>query len=87
MSNVLPFPNTKPSAVYVVEVVHDEDMWVGSCDALHCCTEAPTYEELMARFWEVAPDIASENGIPFDANVRIDFVQATAIAPEALLQA
>lgn len=64
----------------IVEVVHDPEsgMWVAACDALSVATEAPTYDALTKRFWEIAPEVAAENGVAFDvATARVDFIHAT----------
>jgi len=53
-----------------VEVTHaiaqDEDdctMWVAQCDGLGIVTEAGSFEALVSRVWEVAPEMARENGL------------------------
>lgn len=48
-------------------------MWVATCDALHAVTEAPSYEAVTARLWEIAPEISLANGIAFDGASRIQF--------------
>ena len=48
-------------------------MWVAICDALCVVTEAPSYEAVTARFWEIAPEVAQGNGIAFDGHARIEF--------------
>lgn len=60
---------------FVVNVIFDAEcgMWVASCDALHVVTEAPSYEAVTARFWEIVPEIALGDGIAFDASSRIQF--------------
>ncbi|OGT88481.1 MAG: hypothetical protein A2286_11655 [Gammaproteobacteria bacterium RIFOXYA12_FULL_61_12] len=78
--NVYPFCAKQPSAVYVAEVLHDAESgwWVASCDALGVATEAASYDALIERFWAIAPELAAENGMPFNpSSVRVDFVQAT----------
>ena len=73
MNNVVhPNFSRKP---FVVNVIFDAEcsMWVASCDALHVVTEAPSYEAVTTRFWEIAPEIALANGIGFDATSRIQF--------------
>ena len=73
MKNVIR-PNFKRPP-FVVDVVFDAECatWVANCDALHLCTEAPSYDAVTARVWEVAPDIAADNGVIFDADSRIEF--------------
>jgi hypothetical protein len=61
---------------YVAEVIFDAKcgMWVvATCEDLSVTTEAPSYEDLTARVWEIAPEIAEMNGLAFDANTRIQF--------------
>lgn len=62
---------------FVAEVDFDPEsgMWVAFCDALSVVTEAPSYEALTERFWEVAPEIAAANGIAFDEGSRVQFRQ------------
>lgn len=68
-------PNFNRTPPFVAEVVFDAEsgMWVASCDALCIATEAPSYEAVISRFWEVAPEIAADNGISFDENSRVEF--------------
>jgi hypothetical protein len=63
------------SVPYVAEVIFDAEcgMWVATCEELSVTTEAPSYEALTARVWEIAPEIAEMNGLAFDANTRIQF--------------
>lgn len=63
-------------APFIAEVVFDPEcsMWVVSCEELSVTTEAPSYEAMTARFWEIAPEIAELNGIAFDANSRVQFL-------------
>lgn len=53
------------SRPFNVSVSHDieENVWVAVCDALGLVTEAPTYEELTLRVWEVAPELYEMNGL------------------------
>lgn len=41
---------------------HDDNVWVAECDALGLVTEAPTYEELTERVWQIAPELYEMNG-------------------------
>jgi hypothetical protein len=68
MSQVVSIP-TKP-VIFDVEVTHaiaqdeaDRTMWVAVCDGLHVVTESETYEGLLKRVWEIAPEMAQENGL------------------------
>jgi len=47
----------------VADVEFDPEcgLWTVACDRLGVYTEAPTYEALIARFWEIAPEVAAEN--------------------------
>jgi hypothetical protein len=76
MNNVIR-PNFKRPAPFIVNVIFDVEggVWVASCDALHAATEAPSYEAVTARFWEIAPEIALANGVAFDGTSRIQFRQ------------
>jgi hypothetical protein len=49
---------------FTVEVTHDEETgyWIAECDELGVVTEALTYEELTARVWQIAPEMALANG-------------------------
>ena len=60
---------------FVAEVTFDPEcsMWVVSCEELSVTTEAPSYEAMTARFWEIAPEIAELNGIAFNANSKVEF--------------
>ncbi|SUI52562.1 DUF1902 domain-containing protein [Serratia marcescens] len=64
------------SAPYTVHVLHDKDVWVASCDELGLVTEAPDYESLTERVWEVAEELLVDNDIdqPFET-LRLSFVQ------------
>lgn len=58
-------------------------VWWGSNDQLPLTTEAPTFDEFMARVLEIAPEIAAENGlVTRGEQVRIHFT-ADRIAPSA----
>ena len=41
----------------------ESGVWWCSNDELPMTTEAPTFEELVARVFEIAPEIAAENGL------------------------
>jgi hypothetical protein len=74
MSNIVR-PDFNRTTPFVADVIFDAEcgMWVATCDELGVTTEAPSYEALTARFWEIAPEIALENGIAFDVGSRIQF--------------
>lgn len=48
---------------YIVVVTHQDNMWIAECDELCLVTEAPTYDELTERVWEVMPDLVEANGL------------------------
>ena len=53
------------SRVYEIRAVWDAEagVWWCSNDELPLTTEAPTFEELVARVLAIAPEIAAENGL------------------------
>jgi hypothetical protein len=63
MSKVIPIP-AKP-VTFDVEVTHDAEAgcYVAVCDALRVVTEAPSFDTLITRVWEIAPEMAQENGL------------------------
>ncbi|MFL5051490.1 MAG: DUF1902 domain-containing protein [Xanthobacteraceae bacterium] len=74
-------PDSKPSAApFVVRVVHDREagLWIAINDDLPVATEAPTLDELIARVWEIAPEIAELNHI--GRALRLRFVVDTEAA-------
>jgi hypothetical protein len=71
MVNILTFPVT-----FNVNVIHDTEdgMWVASCDELYLSTEAISFEALVDRVWEVAPDCIEANGFDIDPQaLRLHF--------------
>ena len=81
MTNIVrpSFSRIKP---FVANVIFDAEcsMWVATCHALHVVTEAPGYEALVARFLEIAPEIALENGIVLNDASHIEFRHVEAAA-------
>lgn len=78
MSKVIPFPST-----VVVTVTHDADdgMWIAECDALFLATEARSFDDLVTRVREVAPDCIETNGFPIHPDalrLRFEFEQGLA---------
>lgn len=73
MDNVIHHGFGRPPFVAVVVFDAESGMWVVTCDALHVVTEGSTYEAAISRFWDVAPEIAADNGTPFDASSRVEF--------------
>ncbi|QOJ24086.1 MAG: DUF1902 domain-containing protein [Gammaproteobacteria bacterium] len=63
---------------FIVHVTHDIEsgMWVAVCDEIGLVTESDTYEGLTERVWEIAPEIAIENGIDVSIEtMRLSFQQ------------
>jgi hypothetical protein len=56
--------------VIEVEVMFDEDMWVAVADEIGLVTEAPSYEALIERVRQVAPELIKDNlgGAPDSAH-------------------
>jgi len=48
---------------FVVEVTHDTEsgMWIAQCDDLGVVTEARSYEALVSRLYDIAPQMLAEN--------------------------
>jgi len=68
---------------FTVEVTFDAEchMFVGICDELSLSTEAASFEALTDRVWELAPDMAQENGLsiaPQNLRLRFAFDQSLA---------
>jgi len=84
MNNVVPL--SKP-VTFDVDVTHaiakdaaDCTMWVAVCDGLHLVTEHETYEGLVARVWEIAPEMARENGLSIPVNaLRLRFIHVESV--------
>jgi len=84
MNNVISL--SKP-VTFDVEVAHaiaqDENdctMWVAVCDGLCLVTEADSFEALVARVWEIAPEMAQENGLSIAPDaLRLRFIYADRI--------
>lgn len=50
-----------------------EGVWTAVCDALGLVTEADSYEQLIERAWEVAPDLIELNAIDVAGDIRLQF--------------
>lgn len=64
--------------LFIVRVTHDTEsgMWVAVCDEIGLVTESDTYEGLTERVWEIAPEIAVENGTDISVEtMRLSFQQ------------
>jgi hypothetical protein len=49
-------------------------MWVATCDDLHLVTEHASYDGLIERVWEIAPELAEYNQPGVDiATMRLRF--------------
>lgn len=64
--NVYPFAARTPDKPFVVNVTHEEGMWIAECDELGLVTEAESYEALTVRAWEAAPELVELNGLPVE---------------------
>ena len=66
----------------VADVEFDPEcgLWTVACDRLGVYTEAPTFEALIARFWEIAPEVAAENHFPLTKDSRVEFKQISQLA-------
>jgi len=65
---------------YVVQVTHAEGMWIAESDALGLVTEAKTYEALVDRVWEIAPELLEMNEIdlhPDDLRLSFQHVESS----------
>jgi hypothetical protein len=66
----------------VADVEFDAEcgLWTVACERLGVFAEAPTYEELVKRFWELAPEMAAENRFPLTKDSRVEFRQISQLA-------
>jgi hypothetical protein len=48
---------------FVVQVTFSDGFYIAECEAIGLVTEEKTYEALVKRAWEIAPEIAEMNGI------------------------
>ncbi|CDH26096.1 DUF1902 domain-containing protein [Xenorhabdus bovienii] len=61
---------------FVVNVIHEGDVWVAECDELGLVTEAKTYDELTEQVWEIASELYELYELVGDSEyIRIKFVQ------------
>ena len=56
------------NAVFHVQVTHaiaqdehEQTMWIAMCDELHLVTEYASYDGLIERVWEIAPELVEYN--------------------------
>lgn len=83
MNNVIPFP-----ATFTVTVIHDleDGMWIAICEEIGLATESKTYEGLTQRVWEIAPEVALENGFDVcEGSLRILFQHTETMADRIAL--
>ena len=59
---------------HIVNVSHEDNMWIAECDTFGLVTEAATYDQLTERVWELVPDMIEANGLEIDAeSIRLSF--------------
>ncbi len=63
---------------YIVEVTYCDGIWTAACDALGLVTEADSYEHLIERAFEIAPELAELNHPDHPAPSRLCFVHEPA---------
>jgi len=71
------FIKLQPDFIAEVEFDPECGMWTVACDRLGVYTEAESYEKLLARFWEIAREMAQENHVPLSKQSRVEFRQNT----------
>ncbi|MDD2722564.1 MAG: DUF1902 domain-containing protein [Methylovulum sp.] len=60
--------------VFVVDVSVLDGIWMAECDSLGLVTEAEGYDDLIARVWQIAPELTELNNLGVDAdNLRLRF--------------
>lgn len=61
------------SPFIVIVSVHD-GIWTAECEALGLVTEAESYNELIERTWDIAPELVELNSINVDVDaIRLRF--------------
>ncbi len=64
---------------FEVQVTRDSGMWIAECHALGLVTEAESYEALVQRARQIAPELAELNGLEADPRrLRLRFVEEPA---------
>ena len=59
---------------HIVNVSHEDNMWIAECDTFGLVTEAATYDQLTERVWELVPVMIEANGLEIDAeSIRLSF--------------
>lgn len=67
---------------FTVNVTHTGSVWVAECDELGLVTEADTFDALTERAWQIAPELAAENGLGVNAAGMHLLFQHEQSAPE-----
>ena len=65
-----------------VTVTVEEGVWTAECDALGIVTESDSYEGLVSRTLEIAPEMAELNSVEFE-NLLLHFVHDCPVVPLA----
>ncbi len=63
----------KSNPSFLVNVTVQDNIWTAECGALGLVTEAGSYEELVERAWEIAPDLAELNGVASAGDICLRF--------------
>ncbi len=69
---------------FIIKVSVHEGIWTAECDALGLVTEAESYEQLIERAWEVAPELIELNAIDVAGDIRLQFTHTKTIDRVAL---
>ncbi|MDD2722568.1 MAG: DUF1902 domain-containing protein [Methylovulum sp.] len=60
--------------IFVVDVSVLGGIWTAECSPLGVVTEVESYDDLLARVWQIAPELAELNDLGVDAdNLRLRF--------------
>ena len=74
--------NQQQNSTFIVNVSVYDGIWTAECDALGLVTEADSYEQLIKRALEIAPELAELNAIP-DA-IKLQFIYEPASLDKTL---
>ena len=59
---------------YIVNVTHEDNMWIAECDEFGLVTEASSYGQLTERVWELVSDMIEANNLKIDEeSIRLSF--------------
>lgn len=76
--------NPADPAPFEVEATVCDGIWTAHCPALGLVTEAETFEALVERAWEIAPELAELNDVGVSAaDLRLRFTHETPVARAA----